>query len=439
MSEVLAEYRVGIAKVTLIKDAEGGYRYVVNNAVMDDIKGELRDNLEMIILGSEGEDSYSLLKSALKIFRMKRRNVSEAKIAYAFREETKYRKLQVLIDDPYVEDISIVGPGVVWVRHSFIISKDPSADYIRTNIVIKDNLEFLEYMNLLSERAGKVVSKANPIVDVNLPEEDGGHRLHLVHPDIADGKGEIVIRKKKSSNMIRLNELVRSGTLSNDIVKLIKHVIMRRGSILIVGPPGSGKTTLLRAILYDLIPKEWKVAIIEDTPEIDPLPGSCWVRYVTPLNTSSTSYLNQMLLTKAALRSSISRFIIIGETRGAEARVLVQAMNMGLGGLTTFHGGSASEAITRLTAPPINLTPQQVAMFNIIITISYVVNGGLKRAVTSIDEPIYDSGEGRLYLNRIYEYGEEADFRTLMERLRKVKSGEDNITALNEVYSLEYS
>ena len=423
MGEQITQYRVGIARVSILREGEGRYRYVVDRAAIESVSKEIRKNVEMIILsGGDVEDGnpYSLFRTALKILKLGRERVSEARAAYAFREEVKYRKLQVLIDDPYVEDISIVGPGPVWVRHSAVMSADPATDYIPTNIVIEDNLEFLEYLNLLSERAGRIISKANPIVDANLPEEDGGHRIHLVHPDIADGRGEIVIRKKKPASNTDLRALIRMGSISNAVVELIRYFIRRRGSILIVGPPGSGKTTLLRAILYSLVPKHWKVVIIEDTPEIDPLPGSCWVRYVVPLPQSAGSnVLDQMALTKAALRSSVNRFIVIGETRGAEARVLVQAMNMGMGGLTTFHGGTASEALVRLTSPPIGLAPHQVSMFNLIITVNYVVNGGLRRAVTAVDEPIYDPKDDEVYLNRLYEFGEDLSIGDILKRMRR--------------------
>ncbi len=422
MSERVARYRVGIATVNVLREGKGRYRYVVDRSAIAGVSEKIRKNVEMIILGSDVGDGnpYSLFRTALKILKLGGEKISEARAAYAFREEVKYRKLQVLIDDPYVEDISIVGPGPIWVRHSLVMSADPTSDYIPTNIVIENDLEFLEYLNLLSERAGRIISKANPIIDANLPDEDGGHRIHLVHPDVADGRGEIVIRKKKPIPNTDLRALIRKGSVSEAVVELIKYFIRRRGSILIVGPPGSGKTTLLRAILYSLVPKHWKVVIIEDTPEIDPLPGSCWVRYVVPLHQSASgSMIDQMALTKAALRSSVNRFIVIGETRGAEARVLVQAMNMGMGGLTTFHGGSASEALVRLTSPPIGLAPHQVSMFNLVITVNYIVDSGMQRAVTAVDEPIYDPKSGEVYLNRLYELGEEVSADDILKRMRR--------------------
>ncbi len=416
------KYSVGPVKVKIVEIGPNSYQYVVDDDPIRKYEELIHEKIEEILYSipeSTSINSLDVIEVAKKVLGIKD---SDSLIAYAIMREVKYRKLQVLLDDPYVEDISVVGPGPVWVRHSVVVSKDPKADFIPTNIVIEDSSELLSYMNIVAEKAGKVLTKAVPILDFNLPEKDGGHRVHIVLPEIAGGSGELVIRKKKSSAVLGIKELIKSGMLNEAIASLIQYVIEHRGSILIVGPPGAGKTTLLRAILYDLIPRSWKIAIIEDTPEIDPPKGSSWVRYVVPVSPwGSDGGIDQMALAKAALRSSVSRFLVIGETRGAEAKVLVQAMNMGLGGLTTFHGGNAEEAILRLTSPPISLTPSQVSMFWLIITVSYVVNGGIKRAVVSIDEPIYSREDDVVYINNIYTYDEEVSFDELISRCRKIR------------------
>lgn len=423
MEKTIAKYTVGTAEVTIVKTFQG-YKYIVSNLISPELNEEIRTSTELAIIGGNvGKATlYEIVRAAAKILLGMGKRLPETTIAYSLREALKYRKLQVLIDDPNVEDISVVGPGTVWVRHSLVLREDPDADYIPTNISLTDEYEFLQHINLLAEKSGRLITMSNPIVDANLPEEDGGHRIHLVLPEIAGGKGEIVIRKKRSYNIVSLKDLKKKGMINDAIINLINKVIRSRGSIMIVGPPGSGKTTLLRAILYDLVPRHWKVAIIEDTPEIDPPPDSSWVRYIVPLTPwGKRLSIDQMTLAKAALRSSVNRFIVVGETRGEEARVLVQAMNMGLGGLTTFHGGNAREALMRLMSPPINLTPQQVAMFDIIVTVGFVENGGLKRAVLAIDKPEFSREVNDVVLNRIYSLitSKGFDTKTFAKPVRK--------------------
>ena len=402
--KIVASYSVGTNEVKILHGPKG-YQYIVSKAYKEDFISKVRKAAETSIIGRiSTRGLYGIIKSVTSLLRREGLRVLESDVAYALRESLKYRKLQVFIDDPYIEDISVVGPGPVWVRHSIVIKNDPLADYIPTNVIIDSMFELLQHISILSERSGRVISKLNPIIDANLPNEDGGHRVHLVLPEIAGGRGEIVIRKKRPYRFVSLRELQRDGMVEESVISLIERIIREKGSIMIVGPPGSGKTTLLRAILYSLVPSSWKVAIIEDTPEIDPPPGSSWVRYIVPLHVGRETGLDQLTLTKSALRSSVSKFLVVGETRGEEAKVLVQAMNMGLGGLTTFHGGSPEEAIRRLTSHPIGLTQEQLGMFKLIITLGFVESeGGLKRTVIDVSKPYLEGG--RLRLKRLFRRG----------------------------------
>ena len=386
--KIIADYTISGSEIKVIKTVKG-YQYLVKKPYTETFVNNVRKAAELSIIGGTDFSSiYSIIKSVTYMFRRRGIPTYQTDVAYSLRESLKYRKLQILIDDPNVEDISATGPGPVWVRHSLVLKVDPDADFIPTNIYFESKFEFLQHLSILSERCGKPITKLNPIVDGNLPEEDGGHRVHLVLPDIANGLGEIAIRKKRPFNSVSLRDLERTGMINSYMSEIFKKIIRERKSLMIVGPPGSGKTTLLRAILYSLMPPSWKIVIIEDTPEIDPLPGSSWVRYIVPVNLEGNQRIDQFILTKAALRSSVSRFLIIGETRGEEAKVLVQAMNMGLGGLTTFHGGSAEEAITRLTSHPINLSPEQIGMFDLIVVLGFVNKGNsLNREVIDLAKP----------------------------------------------------
>ncbi|MEM2203082.1 MAG: ATPase, T2SS/T4P/T4SS family, partial [Sulfolobales archaeon] len=89
---------------------------------------------------------------------------------------------------------------------------------------------------------------------------------------------------------------------------------------------------------------------------------------------------------------SANRLIVIGETRGAEAQVLAQALNMGMGALTTFHGGSSEEVITRLMSPPINMSKHQIgSIWTIVIMgIGCVNSKGVGRCVERVDEILMD-------------------------------------------------
>ncbi len=422
--EVIDEYKVGIASVKIVKYSNNTYQYLVEEVIGKDVEEVISKNVDVILNSIPSGavlDELTLSRVVSEVLNIRRDDI--AKFIYALRKELKYKKFQVLIDDPFIEDITVAGVGPVWVRHSKVLKADPEADYIQTNIVLSDQEEVFKYINLFAEKANKLITKSSPILDANLPDTDGGHRIHLVLHEISLGRPEITIRKKRSYSALSVKSLIDDGVMPEAVAKYLNALVRARGSIMIVGPPGSGKTTLLRALLYDFVPSSWKTVIIEDTPEIDPLPQSNWIRYVVPTSSAATNYLDQFALSKAALRASVNKYIVIGETRGAETQVLVQAMNMGLGGLTTFHGGNVREAIIRLTGPPINLSNYQVCMFWSFVTINYVFTGkSVRRAVVSIDEPLYDSETDNIILNNIYTFGDEVNYEELIKRSIRLKN-----------------
>jgi len=401
----LFDYEIGIYNIEIIKSGEE-YLYNIN------IKKEYRENyyrsLNVVnniystfllsIPDNRLIKEQDLREIAKKVIPADASEKDHDMIFYLIKQELGYGKLQVLIDDPYVEDISISGIGSIWVRHSYIQEIDPNADLIRTNIRLNNLEEVITLQNKIANKSGRSVSYINPILDIQLPIEDGGHRVHIVSPSIAGDRAEIVIRK----NVLRkvsIEDLVKRGMFPEKVSDYLRYLVHTRRSIVIAGPPSSGKTTLLRAILNSFVPKHWKVIIIEDTPEIEIPPDSSWVRY----STYETGFLkiDQYILTKAALRSSVNRMIVIGETRGAEARILAQALNLGIGALTTFHGGSVKEVITRLMSPPISLKIHQIRSINTIIILGMDSN---KRIVKSINEIIASSENNKIRIKKIYDY-----------------------------------
>ncbi|MGC9148392.1 MAG: type II/IV secretion system ATPase subunit [Sulfolobales archaeon] len=426
--EKIMDYELGIYSVKIIKNNEE-YLYYIS------VKKEYRDSyLKSLNVINKSYNRFLLSLPDNKLLRehdlrdlVKKVFVSENNekdhdmIFYLIKQELGYGKLQVLIDDPYVEDISISGVGTVWVRHSYVQEIDPSADLIKTNIRINSLEEIMMLQNKIANKSGRSLSYINPILDVQLPIEDGGHRVHLVSPSIAGERAEIVIRK----NILRrvsIEDLVKKGMFPPEVQEYLRQLIQMRRSIIIAGPPSSGKTTLLRAMLNSFVPKHWKVIIIEDTPEIEIPPDSSWVRY----STYESGYLkiDQYILTKAALRSSVNKIIVIGETRGAEARVLAQALNLGIGALTTFHGGSVKEVLTRLMSPPISLKIHQIKSINTIIVLGIENN---KRIVKNIGEIIYSPESSKIRVRNIYDYYRDRG-SFLIEKSYYVKS--------DQIYSL---
>jgi pilus assembly protein CpaF len=110
---------------------------------------------------------------------------------------------------------------------------------------------------------------------------------------------------------------------------------------LISGGTGAGKTTLTN-VIAGFIPDSDRILILEDVAEL-----YIRKRHVISAEAQLDTHKSQIGfsdLLKATLRHRPDR-IIVGEIRGPEARVFLDALNTGhRGSLSTIHANSANDA-----------------------------------------------------------------------------------------------
>src|SRR5262249_38117955 len=164
--------------------------------------------------------------------------------------------------------------------------------------------------------------------------------------------GGPVLPIRKVSRRYALEDLVPIGPLAPAAAGLLQEAIRHRQDVLISGGTGTGKTTLLNA-LAALIPDEDRIILIEETSEIMIEKRNlvrCEAQRAQTAQGGEPAVPAVTIadLLRATLRHRPDR-ILVGEVRGPEAFDLLQALNTGhLGSVTTIHGNSAAQALTRL-------------------------------------------------------------------------------------------
>jgi len=340
---------------------------------------------------------------------------------YVRRDMLGYGRLDALIRDPRVEDISCDGVGVpVFVWHSRYES-------LPTNVVFGSAEELESMIVRLAHRAGKHISVANPIVEGSLPE---GYRLHATLGEVSRRGSTFTIRKFREVPF-SVVDLLRVGTLSLELAAYLWLLIESRKSVMIVGATASGKTTTLNA-LATFIPPEAKVVTIEEVPELN-LPHENWVPLVArPSADPWARNVTLFDLLKSALRMRPD-FIIVGEVRGEEAFTLFQAIATGHAGMCTMHAENADYAVKRLIAEPMNVPPFLVPLMNVVLTIKRMsVGGRVVRRVVEAREMLW--GENGPVGHVVFRYNPALDAAERVAESRLLPAiAEERFTPLSEL------
>lgn len=308
-------------------------------------------------------------------------------VYYLRRNFLGYGKLDPLMNDDMIEDITCNGPDIpIFLYHRKYAN-------IQTNCVFEGE-ELNRFALKLAQKADKQLSLSTPLVDAALPE---GSRAQITYSDIVSSRGSsFTVRKFRADPMTPLS-LVANKTYDLDLMAHIWLAVENRKSMIVSGGTASGKTSTMNAISF-FIPAVAKIVSIEDTREIQ-LPHANWLPMRTRESAASAGNVDMFSLLKAALRQR-PEYIIVGEVRGAEAQTLFQAMNTGHTTYSTVHAGNVRETVNRLTHDPINVS---AAMFNALDLIL-------------VQSLLYDRGKGFrrcLSLNEISVVGDEVRWEPL--------------------------
>ncbi len=281
--------------------------------------------------------------------------------------------LEPFMRDPNIEDIHIITGQNVHLIHKIF-------DMVETNIDINKKWAST-FSQDFAEKIGSPVSDGQPIADGTLPD---GSRVNIIHSEDISLKGPTMTVRKFSETPISITQIVNWGTLSSGIAAYLWLCLQYGRSIFVCGETASGKTTTANA-MFVFIPPEKKIFSVENTPEVQ-VPHAVWQQLLTRSTGPKEGRVDEGDLLKAGLRSRPD-YIIPGETRGVEGRVVFQAMQTGHPVVTTFHAGSVTKVIQRFTGHPINIPKTFMDNLDVVLIQMAVERKGKKlRRVLSVDE-----------------------------------------------------
>lgn len=308
------------------------------------------------------------------------RSERERLIEEVLDETFGFGPLEILLKEEGIADIMINGPKHVFVEKEGRIQ--------RSNVVFRDNEHLMQILDRIVSKVGRRIDETSPMCDARLPD---GSRVNAVIPPLALDGPSLTIRRF-GSNPLTLEDLLRFGAFTPEIVMFLEGAIKARLNMIISGGTGSGKTTLLNT-LSSFIPSDQRMITIEDAAELQLQQDHVLRLETRPANIEGKGRVSPTDLVKNALRMRPDR-IIIGECRGPEALDMLQAMNTGHeGSLTTIHANTPRDGVSRLETmismgglelPLSALRQQFAAAVDVIIQVNRLQGG--PRKVTHITE-----------------------------------------------------
>lgn len=323
-----------------------------DEGVLKKVWESLKDALPYELKGERGGVFVEKFADLVREFK-----ITDPKLTYKIlyrlkRDSFGYGKIDAMMKDPSIEDISCDGAGIpIFLYHRRYYN-------MRTNLKFGSG-ELDSFAFYLAEKCGKGISFADPVMEATLPD---GSRIQVTLSSEVTTKGSSFSIRKFMGSTFTPADLIRYGTFSPDVLAYLWLAAEHGRSIMVIGGTASGKTSTLNALAF-FIPPDAKIVSIEDTRELM-LYQENWVPNLTR-ETPGVEPIDMHELVRVAMRQR-PECIIVGEVRGAEALAMFQAICTGQTAFSTMHAGSVQSMINRLEGEPINLPQPMLAELDIV-------------------------------------------------------------------------
>ncbi|WP_408958975.1 type II/IV secretion system ATPase subunit [Natrinema sp. 74] len=379
---------------------------VLLEALFDDVRDPL------LYREAEGDDIERLLRETIREYLERYGAEIDAATFYRLfyylhRDFRGYGRLEPIMHDPHVEDISCDGYGLpIFVYHDEYTDIETSVSFEKSDLD--------RFVVRLAQHSGRHISIGDPTVETTLPD---GSRAELALGEEVTPRGSAFTIRKYAEDPFTPIDLLEYGTFSVEQLAYLWLAIEHNKSLVFAGGTASGKTTSMNAVSM-FIPPRSKVVTIEDTSELQ-LSHDNWLSSVTRERTHEGTDVTMYDLLRSALRHR-PEYIVVGEVRGEEAMTLFQAMNTGHTTYSTMHADSVQTAINRLENEPINVPRSMVRSLDILSVQTLTRSGDqrVRRNKVLAEIEGIDQRTGELDYSTAYTWESETDsFRSSSSRV----------------------
>jgi len=246
-----------------------------------------------------------------------------------------YGPIDKLLRDEDVSEIMCNGPDQIFVERGGKLSVE--------DVTFVDESHLRRIIDKIVAQVGRRIDESSPLCDARLPD---GSRVNAVISPLACGGPFLTIRKF-SADPLRIDDLIRFGTLSVHSARFLQACIIGKLNVVVSGGTGTGKTTTLN-VLSSFIPEGERIITVEDAKELQLSQKHVLSLETRPPNIEDKGEVTIRDLVKNTLRMRPDR-IVVGECRSGEALDMLQAMNTGHdGSLTTLHANTPRDSLSRL-------------------------------------------------------------------------------------------
>ena len=313
-------------------------KLAIHRRIVDEMSPE-----EQAVL-SRGEEVREQIKNIISTYAV--REMAESRQSFTRIERQKLvddicnellglGPLEPLLQDESITEIMVNGPRTIFVEQKGKLKL--------TDIHFYDDSHLMNIIERILTPIGRRVDESSPLVDARLSD---GSRVNIIIPPLSLVGPAVTIRKF-SKSAFEMKDLVKFGTLGENMALFLEACVKARLNILVSGGTGSGKTTTLNA-MSAFIPGDDRIVTIEDAAELRLQQRHVVTLEARPANLEGKGAITIRDLVRNALRMRPDR-IIVGEVRSGEALDMLQAMNTGHdGSLTTAHANTPRDVLSRL-------------------------------------------------------------------------------------------